>query len=192
MMSGKVSSFALTLALPFSLFGEVEKIAGRIAAAALERTEHEVRYVAEYVVIDYPGGDVPEDTGVCTDVIIRSFRALGVDLQKRVHEDMKRHFSAYPKKWGLSRPDRNIDHRRVPNLQTYFSRQGAELKLTEDHPFLPGDIVAWDLNGKGLTHIGIIVGADEFVHNIGSGPVVEKGIDTWRVIGHYRYHPEIE
>lgn len=191
-MSGTNAGVALAFLFTFSLFAEGSGIAARIAAAALERTGHEVRYVAEYVVIDYPGGDVPADTGVCTDVIIRSFRTLGVDLQKRVHEDMRRHFSAYPKRWGLSRPDRNIDHRRVPNLQTYFRRQGAELELSEEHPFLPGDIVAWDLNGKGLTHIGIVVGDDQFVHNIGAGPVLEKGIDTWKVIGHYRYHPYVD
>lgn len=136
--------------------------AEKITEAALHRVTQTVRYVADYVVIDYPGGDVPAETGVCTDVVIRSYRAaLGIDLQKLVHEDMKRNFSAYPKKWGLRRPDKNIDHRRVPNLQRFFKRKGAEIKLGGTNKYLPGDIVAWDLNGRGLTHIGIVVGDDE-------------------------------
>lgn len=159
----------------------------QLVEAALFRATQSVRYDPAYVVLDYPGGDVPADTGVCTDVVIRSYRALGIDLQKCVHEDMKAHFSRYPKLWGLSRPDRNIDHRRVPNLQKFFERMGAEI---EEGKFLPGDLVAWDLTGNGLWHIGIVVGEDEFVHNIGSGPVREKGIGQWKVVGHYRYLPE--
>ena len=105
---------------------------------------------------------------------------------------MKRNFSAYPKKWGLRRPDKNIDHRRVPNLQRYFKRKGFEVKRDGTNQYLPGDIVAWDLNGAGLTHIGIVVGEDEFVHNIGAGPRKEKGIKSWTIIGHYRFHPNSE
>ncbi|MDF1813221.1 MAG: DUF1287 domain-containing protein [Verrucomicrobiales bacterium] len=165
--------------------------AEKITEAALFRATQSVRYDPKYVVLDYPGGDVPADTGVCTDVVIRTYRALGIDLQKLVHEDMKRNFSAYPKIWGLRRPDKNIDHRRVPNLQRFFKRIGAELKRDGTNKFLPGDIVAWDLNDKGLTHIGIVVGEDEFVHNIGAGPRKEKGIDEWTILGHYRYHPEL-
>ncbi|MEM1442187.1 MAG: DUF1287 domain-containing protein [Verrucomicrobiota bacterium] len=160
--------------------------ADRLVAAAKHRTTQEVRYDPAYVVLSYPGGDVPADTGVCTDVVIRAYRAVGIDLQKRVHEDMKSHFSSYPKLWGLKGTDRNIDHRRVPNLQKFFERSGAEVKDPEA-PFLPGDLVAWDLTGKGLWHIGIVTGPDTFVHNIGSGPVTDTGIDQWKVIGHYRY-----
>ncbi len=160
----------------------------QLVAAALFRATQSVRYDPAYVVLDYPGGDVPADTGVCTDVVIRSYRALGVDLQKQVHEDMRANFSRYPKNWGLKRADKNIDHRRVPNLQRYFERKGAEIKEGE---FLPGDLIAWDLNGKGLWHIGIIVGDDEFVHNIGGGPIRDRGIKQWEVVGHYRYFPAL-
>ncbi len=166
-------------------------IAEKITEAALFRTTQTVRYDPAYVVLVYPGGDVPADTGVCTDEVIRSFRALGIDLQKLVHEDMKRHFSVYPKNWGMRTTDKNIDHRRVPNLQCFFKRQGAELPLDGTNQFLPGDIVAWDLNNRGLTHIGIVVGEDEFVHNIGSGPKKDKGISQWKILGHYRYHPQL-
>ena len=141
----------------------------QLVKAALFRTTQEVRYNPAYVAMEYPSGDVPADTGVCTDVVIRSYRALGIDLQKLVHEDMRSSFSSYPKNWGLSTTDRNIDHRRVPNLH--------------------GDLIAWDLTGNGLWHIGIVVGPDTFVHNIGSGPVKDTGIDQWKILGHYRYHP---
>ncbi len=163
---------------------EVAAFADRLVAAAKYRATQAVRYDPAYVVLDYPGGDVPADTGVCTDVVIRSYRALGADLQELVHEDMRHEFSAYPTLWGLKRPDRNIDHRRVPNLQRYLERQGAAVN---DASFLPGDLVAWDLNRKGLWHIGIVTGADSFVHNIGSGPVTGSGIKQWKVIGHYRW-----
>lgn len=163
--------------------------AGRLVEAAHYRTTQQVRYDPAYVVIDYPGGDVPADTGVCTDVVIRSYRALGIDLQKLVHEDMRAAFSAYPKLWGLKRPDRNIDHRRVPNLETFFRRHGAEVKGEGKGRYLPGDLVTWDLNGKGLWHIGIVVAPDAFVHNVGAGPELTKGIDQWKVVGHFRYHP---
>jgi len=169
----------------------------KLNASAIKRSEASVRYVPAYVSIDYPGGDVPADTGVCTDVVIRSYRALGLDLQKLVHEDMRSNFSRYPKKWGLSSTDRNIDHRRVPNLQTYFKRMGASLPISEKaEDYLPGDVVAWDLNGKGLTHIGIVVSPPEgresdpggwIVHNIGAGPQWERRLFDWEIIGHYRF-----
>lgn len=171
------------------LFAQDQKVSGlhqRLVDAALHRTTQAVRYDPAYVVLDYPGGDVPADTGVCTDVVIRSYRVLGIDLQKRVHEDMRAHFSKYPKNWGLKRADKNIDHRRVPNLQRYFERKGAEIK---DGKYQPGDLVAWDLTGNGLWHIGIVVGPDRFVHNIGGGPVLDQGIDQWKIVGHYRYLP---
>ncbi len=180
--------FAFTISL--GLADTDKPFAEKLVDAALHRTTHEVRYDPAYVVIDYPGGDVPADTGVCSDVVIRSYRALGIDLQKLVHEDMKANFHSYPKKWGLSRPDKNIDHRRVPNLQRYLKRKGAEVAKTTDEPdFQPGDVIAWDLNGRGLTHIGIVVGDDTFVHNIGAGPIQSTGIKQWKILGHYRFHP---
>ncbi|MEM7014684.1 MAG: DUF1287 domain-containing protein [Verrucomicrobiota bacterium] len=167
----------------------------QLVKAALFRVTQDVRYDPAYVSIEYPGGDVPADTGVCTDVVIRSYRALGLDLQKLVHEDMRSNFSKYPKNWGLSRTDRNIDHRRVPNLQRFFKRMGAELPITDSaENYKPGDVVAWDLNGRGLTHIGIVVPGPEgqaagewIVHNIGAGPRLERHLFEWKIIGHYRF-----
>ena len=144
-----------------------------LSDSALELTRQTVIYDPGYFSIDYPGGDVPADRGVCTDVVIRAYRKLGIDLQKEVHEDMMANFIAYPQIWGLSQPDRNIDHRRVPNLMCYFSRYGQvkPITLTADD-YLPGNIVCWDLGG-GVTHIGIVVNrksADRIryliVHNI--------------------------
>ena len=164
----------------------------KLVAAAIERTHHSVRYVSDYVSISYPGGDVPASTGVCTDEVIRSYRAVGIDLQKEVHEDMVRNFNAYPHKWQRH-PDANIDHRRVPNLMAFFSREGEKLPMTtRADDYSPGDIVAWDLGG-GLTHIGIVVdrrgasGRYMVVHNIGRGPQMEDVLFDWKVIGHYRY-----
>lgn len=167
-----------------------------LVAAAIERTHHRVRYDPAYVRIPYPGGDVPANTGVCTDEIIRSYRALGVDLQKEVHEDMVQNFSAYPRKWHwlLARPDPNIDHRRVPNLMVFFSRKGETLPITLNAAdYSPGDLVTWDLGG-GVPHIGIVVdqkspysGRYMIVHNIGAGPQMEDVLFNWKITGHYRY-----
>lgn len=165
----------------------------KLVAAAIERTHHHVRYLADYVSIPYPGGDVPPDTGVCTDEVIRSYRAVGVDLQKEVHEDMLQNFAVYPH--GLERhPDKNIDHRRVPNLMVFFSRKGEKLAATtRAQDYSPGDIVAWDLGG-GITHIGIVVDRQGesrrymIAHNIGRGPQMEDVLFDWKVIGHYRYY----
>lgn len=164
-----------------------------LAYAALERTEHVVRYDGTYHAIDYPGGDVPSGIGVCTDVVIRALRALDVDLQQRVHEDMSEHFDAYPMLWGLSRPDANIDHRRVPNLETYFRRQGVSLSLSNDpQAFKPGDIVSWRLP-NGLPHIGVVgpnrvPGTERYriVHNIGRGPAEEDVLFRYSLAGHFR------
>jgi len=165
----------------------------KLIAAAIERTHHSVRYVSDYARISYPGGDVPEGTGVCTDEIIRIYRAVGIDLQKEVHEDMVGNFGVYPQKWHRH-PDPNIDHRRVPNLMAFFSRNGTVLPVTpRSEDFSPGDIVAWDLGG-GITHIGIVVdrkgssGSYMVVHNIGRGPHMEDVLFDWKVIGHYRYY----
>jgi hypothetical protein len=165
----------------------------RLVTAAIERTHHQVKYVSDYARIPYPGGDVASNTGVCTDEIIRSYRAVGIDLQREVHEDMIRHFDDYPHKWQRQ-PDSNIDHRRVPNLMTFFSRNGTSLPLSRrGADYLPGDIVAWDLGG-GITHIGIVVnqrgkdGNYTIVHNIGRGPQMEDVLFDWKIIGHYRYY----
>lgn len=161
---------------------------------AIRQTEYTRSYDPSYVRINYPGGDVPLDRGVCSDVVVRAFRKVGVDLQKEVHEDMTRAFAAYPKKWGLARPDANIDHRRVPNLMTFFERQGKSLGVTNaGADYLPGDVVTWDLGG-GTMHIGIVTNlwsdATEnylIAHNIGGGVKVENVLFSWRIIGHYRY-----
>jgi uncharacterized protein len=168
----------------------------RLVAAAIERTHHSVRYVSAYVRLAYPGGDVPADTGVCTDEIIRSYRAVGVGLQKEVHEDMLQNFSAYPNKrrWLLAHPDSNIDHRRVPNLMVFFQRKGESLPVTSRaDDYSPGDLVTWDLGGN-VPHVGIVVdqksrasGRYMVVHNIGEGPRMEDVLFNWKITGHYRY-----
>jgi uncharacterized protein len=168
----------------------------KLSAAAIERTHHTVRYDPKYVHIPYPGGDVPADTGVCSDEVIRAYRALGIDLQKEVHEDIAAHFSAYPdhSRWMLSHPDPNIDHRRVPNLMVFFSRKGTSLPTpTRAEEYGPGDLVTWDLGG-GVAHIGIVVdqrdprnGRFMVVHNIGQGPKMEDVLFSWKITGHYRY-----
>ncbi len=166
----------------------------QLVAAAVERANHVVRYVPDYVRIDYPNGDVPADTGVCADEIIRAYRGVGVDLQKEVHEDMAAHFSAYPRKWGMTHTDTNIDHRRVPNLMVFFERNGEALPITKNaKDYLPGDIVTWDLGGN-VPHVGIVVDRHSFLsstnlvlHNVGEGPKIEDVLFRWQVTGHYRY-----
>ncbi len=155
---------------------------------AIEQTRHTKVYDPAYVKLNYPGGDLPIERGVCADVIVRAFRACGIDLQKEVHQDMARNFSVYPKRWGLGKPDTNIDHRRVPNLMTYFNRMKKSLPITQDpKDYQPGDVVAWNL-GNGLLHIGIIVNnQSHVVHNIGAGAKLENVLFEWRIIGHYRY-----
>ncbi len=169
--------------------------AQRLVEAALERIQHTVRYDGAYVKLDYPDGDVPADTGVCTDEVIRSYRALGIDLQKLVHEDMQRSFSAYPQDWGLRSTDKNIDHRRVPNLRTFFKRRGASLPVTQNAAdYLPGDLITCTVAGK-LPHIAIVVPAADgsatpwIVHNIGQGPKHENRLFEFPLTGHYRFHP---
>ena len=154
------------------------------------------RYDPSYVVLAYPGGDVANDRGVCTDVVIRAWRELGVDLQVLVHEDMRAHFGAYPKSWGLRRPDRNIDHRRVPNLQTYFNRHGASLPVSQDAAaYRPGDLVTWRLSGN-RPHIGIVSdrtapGSERplILHNIGAGTAEDDILFAFPITGHYRFYP---
>ena len=166
----------------------------RLADSAILLTQHKVIYDPGYYAIDYPNGDVPDDRGVCTDVIIRTYRMFGIDLQKEVHEDMQIHFDQYPNKWGLSKPDKNIDHRRVPNLMVFFSRHGYVVPISDTPAdYLPGDIVCWDLGG-GIPHIGIVEDIlsedgkrNMIVHNIGAGQVLADCLFEYRITGHYRY-----
>lgn len=167
----------------------------RLVAAAIERTHHSVRYDPSYVRIPYPDGDVPADTGVCSDLIIRTYRAVGVDLQKEVHEDIVRDASAYPlRHFGVLHPDTNIGHRRVLNLMVFFTRNGDSLPITAiGADYSPGDLVTWDLEGN-VPHIGIIVdqrlpstGRYMVVHNVGRGPQMEDVLFDWKITGHYRY-----
>ncbi|MFD0798186.1 DUF1287 domain-containing protein [Maribacter chungangensis] len=165
-----------------------------LSDAALELTKQQVTYDGSYFSIPYPNGDVPSDKGVCTDVVIRAYRKMDIDLQKEVHEDMRANFHLYPKNWALSRTDRNIDHRRVPNLMTFFERHGEVKKITESaSDYVAGDIVCWDL-GRGLYHIGIVtdkktggVKRNLIVHNIGAGQVLEDVLFQYKIIGHYTY-----
>ena len=166
----------------------------QISDAALSLVRDEVVYDPTYFVIPYPNGDVPRGKGVCTDVIIRTYRKLGIDLQKEVHEDMLKNFNIYPKKWGLKRTDTNIDHRRVPNLMAFFSRKGTVKKITSHgKDYQPGDIVSSNLSG-GLTHIGVVVNQKSedkkrflIVHNIGNGQELSDCLFSYTITGHYFY-----
>lgn len=167
----------------------------RLSAAAEERAAHSVVYDAAYQSIPYPNGDVAREKGVCADEVVRAYRLLGIDLQKLVHEDMKRAFAVYPKRWGLKAPDSNIDHRRVPNLATFFIRHGKSLPVTDKgDDYKPGDVVAWAL-ADGRPHIGMVTerrssdGKRPLVmHNIGWGPQIEDMLFGLTITGHYRYH----
>lgn len=173
-----------------------ETFQNKLSDAALSLTKDEVTYDPNYITISYPNGDVPKDKGVCTDVIIRAYRKLGIDLQKEVHEDIKAHFSLYPnlKKWGLKKPDTNIDHRRVPNLEVFFARKGEKLPVSDDpKEYKTGDIVTWMINGK-LPHIGIITNKKSpdgkhpmIVHNVGAGQVLEDCLFSYAIVGHFSY-----
>ncbi|MFY7730749.1 MAG: DUF1287 domain-containing protein [Flavobacterium sp.] len=165
----------------------------KLSTAALSIVNPNVRYDADYTKIAYPNGDVARDRGVCTDVVIRSYRKLGIDLQKEVHEDMAANFSKYPKSWGLQGTDTNIDHRRVPNLEVFFSRKGKSLPVSKNPAdYKPGDIVSWRLP-SGRPHIGIVVdkkgagGRYKMVHNIGYGQALEDCLFEYTINGHYRY-----
>jgi len=170
----------------------------KMLQSAEEQTRLTKNYTQAYFTIQYPNGDLPIDTGACSDVVIRSFRAAGIELQKEVHEDMAANFAAYPKKWGLSAPDTNIDHRRVPNLQTFFTRRGRSVDITANgDDYLPGDVVSWDLDGKGMTHIGIVSNLWNektkrylIIHNIGGGTKAEDRLFDWKITGHFRYFYE--
>jgi uncharacterized protein len=166
--------------------------ARRLAEAAMAQVGKTVSYDAAYVPLAYPDGDVPTVTGVCSDVVVRAFRGVGVDLQVEVHEDISKHFSAYPHRWGLTKPDASIDHRRVPNLQTYFARRGASRRVTKDSVgYWPGDIVTWSVYGR--PHIGIVSTTPApdnahflVTHNIGQGAQTEDMLFAFPITGHYR------
>ncbi len=169
---------------------------GELSAAAISIIDPNIVYTPSYVSIKYPNGDVPPKTGVCTDVVIRAYRKLGVDLQKEVHEDMIKNFSLYPnlKKWGMRTTDTNIDHRRVPNLEVFFSRKGQKMAATENPAdYKTGELVTWLINGK-LPHIGIITNKKSsdgkrpmIVHNVGAGQVLEDCLLEWKIVGHFKY-----
>ena len=192
--TGVVAALIAASALGQTASRELIALRTRLVAAARAQVGKTVRYDPAYVRLGYPGGDVPLDRGVCADVVIRALRSVGVDLQVAVHEDLAAHFGAYPKRWGLDAPDPNIDHRRVPNLETFFRRRGLELPATRDaRDYLPGDFVTWRLPGN-LPHIGIVSdrrtsdGARPLVlHNVGAGAREEDRLFAWPLAGHYRW-----
>jgi uncharacterized protein YijF (DUF1287 family) len=178
---------------------KLDPFSAKFVTAALDRTKEMVIYDSAYEQIAYPGGDVAAWKGVCSDEVIRVYRALGADLQKLVHEDMKRAFSAYPKTWGLARPDPNIDHRRVPNLATFFRRHGTTLPISEvGKDYRPGDVVTWSVGG-GRPHIGMVTNKLSFdrqrpliVHNIGLGPQLDDMLFNYPITGHFRYEVAVQ
>jgi uncharacterized protein YijF (DUF1287 family) len=167
----------------------------QVVAHAREQLAWGTRYDPAYVKLTYPGGDVPRDRGVCTDVIVRAYRGAGYDLQRLVHEDMRKAWQAYPKLWGLKKPDPSIDHRRVPNLAVFFRRHGKTLSTQTTGRALtdwqPGDIVTWILD-NGRDHIGIVTdrknrqGVPLVVHNL-SSTAEEDCLLSWKITGHYRW-----
>jgi uncharacterized protein len=161
----------------------------RLVAAARSQIGVTTSYDPAYVGLSFPGGDVDETTGVCSDVVVRALRGLGIDLQERVNLDMLAHFDEYPTKWGLSSPDPNIDHRRVPNLATYFARRGYEQPVTNDPAnYEPGDIV-WiklPLDHTGIVSDRTIGGRPLLIHNVGQGAREEDVLFSWKIVGHYR------
>lgn len=189
----KTAALAILLVSPFVW---AQPSALRLVEAARTQIGVTVLYDPGYVKLAYPGGDVPQDRGVCTDVVVRAYRKVGADLQVLVHQDMKRAWSAYPNTWRMKGTDRNIDHRRVPNLATFFTRHGQVVRdLQTPSAFLPGDVVTWRL-ASGVPHIGLVSdrkgdsGAPLVIHNIGSGAQEEDVLFSYTVTGHYRYAPQ--
>lgn len=168
----------------------------KLSAAAIAVIDPTIQYDPTYFSIPYPNGDVPKNKGVCTDVVIRAYRKLDIDLQKEVHEDMTKNFSLYPniKKWGLHKTDTNIDHRRVPNLEVFFGRKGKSLPITQEaSDYKTGEIVTWMIGNK-FPHIGIITNKKSpdgerlmIVHNVGNGQVLEDCLFDWKIVGHFSY-----
>ncbi|UOK43690.1 MULTISPECIES: DUF1287 domain-containing protein [Flavobacterium] len=192
----KVFKFLIIFLLLNSFTTSEKDFYEKLSDAALLLTKDKVTYDPSYIAIPYPNGDVPKNKGVCTDVVIRAYRKLGIDLQKEVHEDMKSNFSKYPnlKKWGLKTTDTNIDHRRVPILEVFFSRKGQILKITENpKDYKTGELVTWMINDK-LPHIGIVTNKKSsdgkrpmIVHNVGAGQVLEDCLFSYKIVGHYKY-----
>ena len=186
--------YSLGLLFIISSFNQQKSFEKKISDAAITLTKDKVVYNGAYISIPYPNGDVPKSQGVCTDVIIRAYRKLGIDLQKEVHEDMKSNFSKYPKTWGLTKTDTNIDHRRVPNLETFFTRKGHKLTVTKNpSDYKTGEMVTWMINDK-LPHIGIVTHLKSrdgkrnlIVHNVGGGQVLEDCLFSYKIVGHYKY-----
>ena len=184
------------LSFAVNTWAETLEKSQQFTGAALAQTRTHVTYIAAYFKIDYPNGDIPAEFGVCTDVVIRAYRKLHIDLQQLVHEDMQKDFSLYPAKkiWGQNKTDSNIDHRRVQNLQTFFTRHGKVLPISKSgKDYHPGDLVTWMVSGN-LPHIGVVVderSADGsrplIVHNIGAGPKLEDMLFDYKITGHYRY-----
>lgn len=180
----------------FSFYPTESDFQQKLSEAAILLTRDKVIYDPAYVSITYPNGDVPKNKGVCTDVVIRAYRKLGIDLQKEVHEDMKVHFSLYPnqKRWGLKKPDTNIDHRRVPNLEVFFSRKGIKLAVSDNaKDYKTGELVTWMIDDK-LPHIGIVTNKKSpdgkrpmIVHNVGAGQVLEDCLFSYTIVGHFKY-----
>lgn len=189
-----IASLAFLFAAPAFAQNDEPAATEQVVTAALQQLDQTIYYDPSYQRLDYPGGDVPLDRGVCTDVVVRAFRKAGVDLQVLVHRDMKAAFSAYPQQWGLSRPDPNIDHRRVPNMMKFFERKDRALPLSQDPAaYQPGDVVAWRLPG-GRLHVGVVSNVRSrdtrrylMVHNIGAGAKLEDILFVFDIIGHYRY-----
>lgn len=172
----------------------------KLSEAAISIIDQSVKYDPAYFAIKYPNGDVPSSKGVCTDVIIRAYRKLGIDLQKEVHEDMNANFTLYPnlKKWGMTKTDTNIDHRRVPNLEVFFERKGIKLAVSEDaKDYKTGEIVTWMIKDK-LPHIGIVTSKKSndgernlIVHNVGGGQVLEDCLFEYKIVGHFKYKGDL-
>jgi len=190
---GALTKLMLTVA-SILLFPTVTQANAELASAALARTGAEVTYDGSYRSLGYPGGDVPDHLGVCSDVIVRSYRSINIDLQVLLHEDIRSNFDAYPTNWGLTKPDPNIDHRRVPNLETFFGRNGLSFTPSTDaSKYQPGDIVSWRL-ANSLPHIGIVgpnkvpgTSRHYIIHNIGNGPKEEDVLFKYSRYGHYRF-----
>ena len=165
----------------------------KLALDAKKQIGVTISYDPTYRKLDFPRGDVPQETGVCTDVVVRAYRLQNIDLQQLLNVDMKANFSAYPKTWGLKSTDKNIDHRRVPNIETYFERHGQSLSMTDESSFKTGDIVSWRLPNSNLPHIGIVSdksasdGTPLIIHNIGRGTQEENILFAYPIKGRYRY-----
>lgn len=186
--------YSLGLLLLIYSWNQQKTFDQKLADAAITLTKDQVVYNGAYVSIPYPNGDVPKTQGVCTDVIIRAYRKLGIDLQKEVHIDMKSNFSTYPKIWGLKKTDTNIDHRRVPNLETFFTRKGQKLSISKNaSDYKTGEMVTWMIGGK-MPHIGIVTHLKSLdgkrpliVHNVGGGQVLEDCLFNYEIVGHFKF-----